>query len=289
MSTALALGYQSARLVTRHHAKSFYFSSVALFGQRRLGAWALYAFCRRLDDVVDSPQPGAEPRIALDLAHECVRAMFRGQVTPGLPWPEHEQAALIDTLERFHIAERPFHDLISGMELDTVKSRFANWSELDDYCYRAAGTVGLMMAPLLGARDAVALQHADRLGRAMQLTNILRDVKEDLVRGRVYLPQDELRAHGVDEAMLARGVVTDELRALFQMQISRARSLYADGLQGAAYLSGFSAPRVVRLLASVYGGILDVIEARDFDVFTARASVSTRGKLWRLAKVLVTP
>lgn len=286
---ALALGYQSARSVTRHHAKSFYFSSVALFGQRRLGAWALYAFCRRLDDVVDSPEPGTSPRAALDRAHDCVTAMFNGHALRGVPWPEYEQLALIDTIERFHIAERPFHDLIAGMELDLVKSRYANWAELDDYCYRAAGTVGLMMAPLLGTQDPVALQHADQLGRAMQLTNILRDVKEDYARGRIYLPQDEMQFCGVDSAVLARGETTEGMRDLVRMQIARARSLYATGLRGAAYLQGFSAPRVVRLLASIYGGILDVIEARDFDVFSSRASVSTGGKLWRLAKVLVTP
>ncbi len=287
MSSSLALGYRSAQGVTKHHAKSFYFSSSALFGARRRGAFALYAFCRRLDDVVDSPQPGVSLTQALELAHAVVRAVFQGSVTIGVTWPEEEQLALIDTVKRFGIAEQPFHDLIAGMEMDTVKSRYASWAELELYCYRAAGTVGLMMAPLLGTTNETALQHAADLGRGMQLTNILRDVKEDLARGRVYLPQDELAAHGVTEAMLARGVVTNEIRALFAVQIQRARNLYASGEAGAKWLPGFSAPRVVQLLSSIYGGILDVIEARGFDVFTSRVSVSKAGKLWRLLKVLV--
>ncbi|PZR08048.1 MAG: phytoene/squalene synthase family protein [Archangium gephyra] len=287
--SALALGYRSAQGVTRHHAKSFYFSSAALFGHRRLGAYALYAFCRRLDDVVDAPTPGVSLTQSLDRAHGCVRSVFGGHVLPETPWPENEQLALIDTVKRFGIAEQPFHDLIAGMEMDTVKSRYASWAELDGYCYRAAGTVGLMMAPLLGTTDAVALKHADDLGRAMQLTNILRDVKEDLGRGRVYLPQDELAAHGVTEEMLARGVVTDAWRSFARFQIARARALYASGEAGARYLPGFSAPRVVRLLSSIYGGILDIIEQRDFDVFSQRASVSKAGKFWRLLKVALLP
>ena len=286
MTTALALGYRSAQAVTRHHAKSFYFSSSALFGHRRRGAYALYAFCRRLDDVVDAPQSGVSLTKALEQAHGCVADVFRGAVMRGTPWPEEEQLALIDTVRRFGINEQPFHDLIAGMEMDTVKSRYATWAELDVYCYRAAGTVGLMMAPLLGTTDATALKHADDLGRAMQLTNILRDVKEDLARGRVYLPQDELAAHGVTEAMLARGEVNDAFRSFMRSQLSRARALYASGEAGAAWLPGYSAPRVVLLLSRIYGGILEVIERRDFDVFSQRASVSKAGKLAQLVSVL---
>ncbi|MGV3620600.1 MAG: phytoene/squalene synthase family protein [Archangium sp.] len=289
MSSELALGYASAQGVTKHHAKSFYFSSAALFGQRRLGAYALYAFCRRLDDVVDDPAPGGSLTESLAGAHALVNGVFRGVVTGGTAWPVSEQLALIDTVQRFGISETPFHDLIAGMEMDTVKSRYANWAELDGYCYRAAGTVGLMMAPLLGTTDPVALKHADDLGRAMQLTNILRDVKEDLARGRVYLPQDELASFGVSEEVLGKGVVTHQFREFMRFQIARARGLYASGEAGAKYLPGFSAPRVVMLLSSIYGGILDVIERRDFDVFSRRASVSKAGKFWRLAKVLLLP
>ncbi len=289
MSTALALGYRSAQLVTRHHARSFYLSSAALFGHRRRGAWALYAFCRRLDDVVDEPAQGTAPGATLAQAGACIASLFRGTVTPGLPWPEAEQLALLDTVRRFGIAQRPFEDLLSGMAQDTVKTRYASWAELDDYCYRAAGTVGLMMAPLLGTTQPEALRRADLLGRAMQLTNILRDVKEDLARGRVYLPQDELAAHGVTERMLADGVMNDALRGMLRAQTQRARALYAEGVEGARWLSGFSAPRVVTLLADLYGGILDVIEARHFDVFSARASLSTPARLWRFARVLVRP
>ncbi|MDQ3264365.1 MAG: phytoene/squalene synthase family protein [Myxococcota bacterium] len=290
MSATLQAGYQSARAVTRHHAKSFYFSSVALFGARRRGAFALYAFCRRLDDLVDGAEAdtAALPRL-LDQARELVSGLFtRGTPTRMEPWPEQEQLAFLDTIQRFKIRQQPFLELIDGMQMDLVQSRYQTWAELDLYCYRVAGTVGLMMAPLLGTTDPVALGHAADLGRAMQLTNIVRDVKEDLARGRLYLPQEDLAAAGLTEAELARGVVDDRVRALLSTQLTRARRLYASAQQGVPYLSGFGSQRVVRLMGDIYGGILEVIEERDFDIFTQRASLPTRRKLWRLARVLAT-
>ncbi|MBL8910849.1 MAG: phytoene/squalene synthase family protein, partial [Archangium sp.] len=205
------------------------------------------------------------------------------------PFLEIEQHALLDTVKRFHIPRQPFLDLIDGMEMDLTKHRYANWAELDLYCYRVAGVVGLMMAPLLGTTDPRALIHAADLGRAMQLTNILRDVKEDLARGRIYLPQDELTAAGVTDEQLRAGVITPSLEKFIRQQIDRARSLYASAAKGVPWLRGFGSMRVVRLMGSIYGGILDVIERRQLDVFSARASVSTGGKLWRLIKILFTP
>jgi phytoene synthase len=292
-ASVLEAGYASARAVTRHHAKSFYFSSAILFGERRRGAFALYAFCRRLDDLVDQPQTQATPQklqAALDAARDMVRALFeRGEVKPVAPFVEAELHALADTVKRFQVPITPFLELIDGMEMDLTKHHYASWAELELYCYRVAGVVGLMMAPLLGTTDPQALKHAADLGKAMQLTNILRDVKEDLGRGRVYLPQDELAAAGVTELALREGRVTPQLEKFLRVQLDRSRALYASALKGVPWLRGFGSMRVVRLMASIYGGILDVIERRGLDIFTARASVSTAGKLWRLLKVVFTP
>ena len=290
MSPLVIAGYASAREVTRHHAKSFYFSSIALFGARRRGAFAIYAFCRRLDDLVDQSEaePSALPGL-LEEARGLIYSLFvRGTVKAVKPWPEHELVAFLDAAERFGLVQQPFLDLVAGMEMDLVKRRYASWAELDLYCYRVAGTVGLMMAPLLGSTDPLALTHAADLGRAMQLTNILRDVKEDLAMGRIYLPQDELAAHGLTEEDLKAGVVDARLRGFLAMQITRARTLYASALKGVPYLRGFGSQRVVRLMSSIYGGILEVIEEKDYDIFTARVSLPTRRKLWRLAAVLAT-
>ncbi len=290
MTPLLVAGYQSAREVTKAHAKSFYFSSVALFGARRRGAFAIYAFCRRLDDLVDQSDtdPRALPAL-LEQAREQLYTLFvRGTVKAVKPWPEDELVAFLDAAARFGLVQQPFLDLVSGMEMDLTKHRYASWAELDLYCYRVAGTVGLMMAPVLGTTDPVALVHAADLGRAMQLTNILRDVKEDLAMGRVYLPQDELSTHGLSEADLKLGIVDARVRAFLSMQITRARGLYASAIKGVPYLRGFGSQRVVRLMSTIYGGILDVIEERDFDIFSSRVHLPMRRKLWRLAAVLAT-
>ena len=287
----LKSGYASAREVTKHHAKSFFFSSIALFGARRRGAFALYAFCRRLDDLVDQPgtNPKDLPRL-LDQSRELVHQLFtKGEVKVLHPWPEDELHAFQDTISRYGITQQPFLDLIDGMEMDLTIDRYRTWADLDLYCYRVAGTVGLMMAPLLGTTNPTALRHAADLGRAMQLTNILRDVREDLGRGRLYLPQEDLETCKVTEADLRKGTLHEGTRSLITLQITRARSLYASAQQGVPWLSGLGSQRVVRLMGEVYGGILDVIEERNLDLFSARASLPTSRKLLKLAKVMLTP
>lgn len=286
-------GYAQAKALTRRHAKSFFFSSVALWGRRRRSAFALYAFCRRLDDLVDGDNAGegtvsapsalpAELAERLALARASVAALYgreSARVFRELPWAESEFAAFRDTVERYRIPEQPFQELINGMEMDLMKSRYASFGELSLYCHRVAGVVGLMMAPVLGYRDERCLPYAADLGTAMQLTNILRDVAEDFARGRVYLPADELASFGVSEADLSRGQVTDAWRALMRFQVQRARRLYGRAALGVPDLTGFGSQAVVRLMGAVYGGILDVIEERDFDVFSSRASVPFLRKL----------
>jgi 15-cis-phytoene synthase len=149
--------------------------------------------------------------------------------------------------------------------------------------------VGLMMAPMLGCQEAWALGPAADLGRAMQLTNILRDVKEDLERDRVYLPAEELAAFGLDEDFLRRGVVDERWRAFMRFQIERARVYYARAATGVPALGGFGCQRMVRLMGGTYGDILRVIEARDYDVFRGRAYVSKRRKVVLAAAALLRP
>lgn len=299
----LTEGYARAKALTRHHAKSFFFASVALFGERRRAAFALYAFCRRLDDMVDGDNTGDGLAIApellpselperLALARASVAALYGAPTSAErskLPWHPAEFEAFRDTVTRYRIPELPFQELINGMEMDLTKSRYANFDELRLYCHRVAGVVGLMMTPVLGYRDERCLPYAADLGVAMQLTNILRDVKEDLSRGRVYLPADELARFGLSEADLARGEVTDAWRAFAKFQISRAREFYGRAELGIPDLQGFGSQRVVRLMSTIYGHINHLIEARDYDVFSQRARVSFGGKLRLAAGVMLTP
>ena len=302
-------GYRLARLVTRHHAKSFFFVSYLLFGQRRKAAYALYAFCRRLDDMVDGADRSFAPSdlpVRLEKARQMVAEVYLPMpelASPELglpaerlmtadaqsPWDAGEFAALKHSVRHYRIPEQPFQDLISGMEMDLTKNRYATWEELDLYCYRVAGVVGLMLTPVLGCADAEAAQPAADLGRAMQLTNILRDVREDWERGRVYLPAEELAAFGLTEEDLGRGQVDARWRAFMRFQVQRARMYYARAAEGVHYLTGFGSQRMVRLMGAIYGDILRDIEARDYDVFSVRAHVTTRRKLALATAAFVRP
>ncbi|MCW5892842.1 MAG: phytoene/squalene synthase family protein [bacterium] len=281
-------GYRRAHALTRTHAKSFHFASWALGGARRRGALALYAFCRRLDDLVDEP---SAPPAALVPRLEAARALVRAVCGPGAgavpaPFDVAETAALRDTIRRFAIPEAPLQDLIDGVAMDLTVHRYATAAALDRYCYLVAGTVGLMMAPLLGYRDPAALAPAAALGHAMQLTNILRDVGEDLARDRIYLPQADLAAAGLSEADLRAGRVDARFRACMQAQVARARALYAEARRGIPLLDGARSRLTVRLMAAVYGDILRAIEAQDYDVFRRRAVVSGGRKLVLAAAAL---
>ncbi len=311
-SSALVVrGYKQAEQVCRHHAKSFYFASFMLFGMRRKAAFALYAFCRRLDDMVDVADGASQGAVPEGLAERLARARRRvadvycelpeladprmpppseraGGGDDG-PWDPAEFAALVDCIRRYHIPEQPMQELISGMEMDLTKRRYESWEELELYCYRVAGVVGLMMAPMLGCKEAWALGPAADLGRAMQLTNILRDVQEDLERDRIYLPADELRSFGLGEEDLRRGVVDDRWRAFMRYQIERARAYYARAATGVPALGGFGCQRMVKLMGGTYGDILRVIEERDYDVFSGRAFVPARRKLVLATATLVRP
>ncbi|RKH12504.1 phytoene/squalene synthase family protein [Corallococcus sp. CA053C] len=301
----IAQGYRRARVVTRHHAKSFFFASYLLFGQRRKAAFALYAFCRRLDDMVDAADERATDAVPVALSTRLTRARERvaevylplpelaskelgppSERQPAAeapsPWEPSEFAALRHSIHHYRIPEQPFQDLISGMEMDLTKHRYGTWDELELYCYRVAGVVGLMLTPVLGCEDARAVEPAADLGRAMQLTNILRDVREDLERGRVYLPAEELKAFGLTEDDLRRGQVDARWRDFMRFQIQRARAYYARAASGVKYLTGFGSQRMVRLMGAIYGDILRDIEARDYDVFSGRAH-TTKGRKLALA------
>jgi 1-hydroxycarotenoid 3,4-desaturase len=289
VSAALAQqGYRQARALTRAHARSFSLASALLCGARKRAAYSLYAICRQLDDLVDGSNE-ADRALRLGRARAAISALYGGGRLEGagLPWSEAQWAAFGDTVQRFGVPQAPLQDLVTGMEMDLVTARYASWDELDVYCYRAAGTVGLLMASILGATDGRALGAAADLGRAMQLTNILRDVREDLARGRVYLPQDELRAHGLTDQDLAVGRVDDRFRAFMRAQIGRARALYAKGEDGIRALGSVGARSTVRVMSAVYGGILGAIEEAGYDVFSHRVHVPLTGKLALAARALL--
>ncbi|QDV38014.1 phytoene/squalene synthase family protein [Tautonia plasticadhaerens] len=273
----LALGERVCRRITRHHARTFYFASHCLPRETRRHAYAIYGFCRWADNAVDEAEGVEEASRRLDQARATLdRAYGDGPASPGV-------LAFRRTVKEREIPRELFDALLDGMAMDLTIDRYPDFQALDLYCYRVAGVVGLMMTRVFGYRDPSCFPRALALGRAMQLTNILRDVREDLDRGRVYLPQDELARFGVAEGQLAEGRVDDRFRDLMRFQIDRARRAYAESGRGVPLLIGATSRLTVRVMGRLYGGILDEIERLDYDVFRSRARVSTARKLRLLA------
>ncbi|MGH9941479.1 MAG: phytoene/squalene synthase family protein [Pyrinomonadaceae bacterium] len=277
----LARAYSYCRETTRRHAKSFYFSARFLPREKRPAIYAVYALCRHVDDEVDEAgvldEAGA--RAAVEKWRVELQAAYRGESVSSpvlIAWR--------DMLTRYRIAPELPLELMRGVLMDTYQKRYETWEELRVYCYRVASVVGLMTSEIFGYERPETLRYAEALGLAMQLTNILRDVGEDLRMGRVYLPRDEMRRFGVTEEDLIRGIVVEPFRALMRFQINRARALYAEAEQGISLLER-DARFTVLLAARLYARILGEIERLDFDVFHRRAHLSFGQKLRALPGV----
>ena len=269
--------YAAARAICRHHAKSFHFASHFLPRPKRDHAYAVYAFCRLLDDAADE-----EPSIdSVEHFVALLDTIYRGDadaiVEPAL-------RAFAHTVEACAIPQRYFLDLADGCRMDFTISRYETWAELERYCYRVAGVVGLIMCHVFDLHDPAAQAQAVAMGNAMQLTNILRDVREDFERGRIYLPREDLDRFGVDERTIASRRVTERFEALMSFEIARARSLYRDGSRGLCRLPGDGSRLTACVMACVYGGILGAIERNRYDVFRSRAHLSMPGKLARIPR-----
>jgi len=268
-----AIDWRLCTAITRFHARTFFLASHWLPPGRRRAIHATYAFCRIADDIADHSRDPAAAARALDA--------WERQLTA----PTHPVAvAFAAARARYGVPVAPARDLITGVRMDLGPCRFATWDELRCYWYHVAGTVGLMVAPILGCEDEAALPYAVDLGIAMQLTNILRDVSEDARRGRLYLPLDELAAFGCDPEAILCGRPSGRFQELVAFQMARARNLYAQARRGIPALS--PAGRLTTLAASeFYATILTSIEERDYDVFGARAYVPNGRKLAALPSV----
>jgi len=273
--------FSECRRETRLHARTFFFASHVLPPEKRAASYAVYAFCRRADNIVDLPV-SATPRQELAQLRDLLDRVFESAATLESPW-----LALRDTVRRFDIPISYFYDLLRGVELDLTKSRYVDFAELHDYCYCVASVVGLMMSRIFGVSDPAALERALEMGTAMQLTNILRDVGEDYRMGRVYLPHNELEAYGYTEADLAEGRIDQRFIQLMQFQIARARDYYRSAAPGIETIPDDGSRTCARLMSTAYAQILDRIEMNGYDVFRRRAFVPLSGKLRIAATVLL--
>ena len=267
--------YEHCRLVTKREAKNFYYAFITLPQNKRKAIYASYAFCRLCDDAADDEIPTDQKLRALGELRDNLSMAYRGHFAG--PVREPVFAAVADTASTFQIPEEYYQGVVSGVETDLTKSRYQDFQELTSYCYQVASVVGLFCIQIFGYSHEQAKQHAVDLGLAMQLTNILRDVKEDSDRGRVYLPQEEIRDFGYSVEELQSGIVNEPFQQLMKYQADRARSYFHSGFQLLPYLSP-RARACPAVLGRLYSHILDRIEARDFNVFAERISLTRREK-----------
>jgi phytoene synthase len=267
--------------ITRDHSKSFFFSTSFLPREKRRAIRAFYAFCRTTDDMVDVLAKGEpETRAILDTWRRASRQSPSEQDNPVL-------VAWTTVRDRYGVPQSLIEELIDGCEMDLTISRYETWADLRRYCYCVASTVGLVSMHIIGVNgDDPALfersrQPAIELGIALQLTNILRDVGEDLGRERIYLPQEDMRRFDYTEQDLRRRAIDDRFRALMQFEIDRAQQLYQSSVPAIASLKP-EGRVAVGAAALLYRDILDKIVENQFDVFSRRAHLSFKDKLQRM-------
>ena len=267
--TSLAQSIELCRTITAKHAKTFYLGSQLMPLQKRHAIWAIYAWLRNTDELVDGAEAGTTTPETLDLWEENMEALFADKTLSN-----PTDVALVDAIERYSIPVEPFREMIAGQRMDLDRDRYETWEELRLYCYRVAGTVGEMSSAIMGfAPGQYALEEAISLGLAMQLTNILRDVGEDARRSRIYLPAEDLKKFNYSEQDLFNCVVDRRWIALMDFEIKRARDLYAKAESGISSLNK-DARWPVWASLMLYRQILNAIERNQYQVFRRRAYVS---------------
>lgn len=275
ISKQLRPAYDAARDICRTHARSFHFASHFLPQPKRDHAYAVYAFCRRLDDAADVSGSEASVDAFCRLLDGCYDGTMRGADEPAM-------LAFAHTVRACRIPRCHFDELAAGCRMDFTIDRYETWEELERYCFRVAGVVGLIMCHVFDVTAPAAQSHAISMGNAMQLTNILRDVREDMDRGRVYLPIQDLDRFKIAPRQIASRRWTPPFARLMRFEVERARAVYRDGAAGIGYIANDGSRLTASVMAVVYCGILSAIEALDYDVFRRRASVSALGKLRRI-------
>ncbi len=285
---SLQEAYELCRQMTAKYAKTFYLGTLLMPSAKRRAIWAIYAWCRRTDELVDGSDAVMTTPETLDGWEKQLEGVFAGKAIDDC------DLALVDTLERFPLEITPFRDMIAGQRMDLCRSRYETFEELYEYCYRVAGTVGLMSTAVMGVdtsgyaapwqryhKPYIPTKEAIALGIANQLTNILRDVGEDAHRGRIYLPEQDLARFNYTEKDLLNGVVDERWRQFMQFQIERARKFFIQAETGLRFLIPDARWPVWSALM-LYEQILDAIERNRYDVFSKRAYVSTPRKLLSL-------
>ena len=274
----LRASYLECKRLNSLHGKTYYLATLLLPKAKRPHVHALYGFARYADEIVDDlsstltiPEKAEVLKVWGEKVLEDIR-LGRSD--------DHVGRALVDTVQRFNIPIEHFEAFLHSMTMDLSVTEYQTYDDLMEYVYGSAAVIGLQMVPILGASDLKAYEAAQKLGIAFQLANFIRDVSEDLDRGRIYLPLDDLKAAGVSKEMLAAKKLTPEIKQALQYQIERVRRLQREAAEGITLLDPVSQP-CINAASELYCGIVDEVEKINYEIFTHRAKTST----WRRLKV----
>jgi 15-cis-phytoene synthase len=269
--------YEYCRDVARSRARNFYYAFVLLPSKQRDAMCAMYAFMRYCDDLSD--EPGAT-RAAIERWRDDLDEALKGRFTDHPVWP-----AFHDAVNAYGIPHHYFHEIINGVESDLDARVFQSFADLYRYCYQVASVVGMTTVHIFGFDSPQALPLAEKCGIAFQLTNILRDIREDVERGRVYLPVEDLERFGVGREDLARGNRNQRFLDLMRFETERARAYYVESKPLIGMVHARSRPSL-RALISIYAGLLNRIEQSEYDVFSRRVRLSAIEKSWAVLRAL---
>lgn len=268
--------YAECKRLNSLHGKTYYLATLLLPKSKRPFVHALYGFARYADEIVDDLASTLSPQEKAD-----VLSTWSSKVLTGLENGTSDDAvgrALVDTARRYKIPQQHFVDFLHSMKMDLTVTEYQTYEDLMEYVYGSAAVIGLEMVPILGYTDKAAFESAKKLGVAFQLANFIRDVGEDLERGRIYLPLEELASFGVTREILERRTLTPEIIEALKFQIARVRKLQQEAAAGIELLDKTSRP-CIRAASELYCGIVDEVEAIGYDIFNKRAKTSTLRRL----------
>ena len=279
--TELESSYETCRLIARSRARNFYYSFVLLPKAQRNAICAIYAFMRHSDDLSDGPQGGVAPREAIERWRRELDAALAGRFGANPLWP-----AFHDTAQRYKIPLEYFHEMIDGTLSDLGPRRIQTFQELYRYCYQVASVVGLTVIHIFGFKNSDALPLAEKCGVAFQLTNILRDIREDAGRDRIYLPAEDLERFHVDVRDLVEGKRTDEFVDLMEFETHRAQAYYKEAGPLVDMVDPHSRASLWALI-EIYSRLLGRIEATNYDVLSHRIELPVCAKLRIILRAMV--
>jgi phytoene synthase len=275
-TASLDADYEHCAQVTRRSRSSFYYAFILLPVERRRALHAVYAFCRFVDDIADD-ESIREPALLLKRWREELERVYTGTPTRAL------SRALADSARRFKIQRELFEEIINGVEMDLSRNRYQSWEELRPYCYRVASALGLICIEIFGYRNPSAKTYAENLGLALQLTNIIRDVREDAMRGRIYLPQEDLAQFKVSEEEILGAVYTPSFVSLMDFEARRAQELYA-AAQSALAPEDRATLLTAEAMRLIYAALLERIIKSNYRVLDRRHSLSAPHKLYLVGR-----